>query len=384
MWKTKAAPFLFTKRGIFYFSRRIPADLAGHYRCDRITISLRTKSLRAAQARAAALGGKLDQDWLSLRWQSKEDQFSRFLSDRVVAAKLVSSAPTLSEAAKVYVEEKGKGRPQTFHQAVDRVVSRMIAVAGDKPIDTFTREEANALRNAFRAKGLTTASIKRAFNVIRAMVNFVAREVGLDEIRTFSSIYFGEDEAEAKAKRSSFGDSELKTIQVLCRELDDQPRWLIGLISDSGMRLAEAAGLVTEDVVLDDKHPHIKLRPHPWRSLKTQGSARIIPLVGVSLWAAQRAVSASTNGFLFPKYCNDQECKANSASAALNKWMSPRVSKGGVVHSFRHSLRDRLRAVECPRDIVDRLGGWTVDGIGETYGKGYPIQVLHKWMEMIV
>ncbi|CDL00157.1 putative Site-specific recombinase; phage integrase family (fragment) [Magnetospirillum gryphiswaldense MSR-1 v2] len=211
---TKAAPFIFSKRGIFYFTRRIPSDLSGHYRCSRITLSLRTRSIRAAQARAAALAGKLDQDWLSLRWQSKDDQFSRFLSDRVVAARLISNAPTLSEAAKIYVEAKQAGRPQTFHQAVDRIVSRMVAVAGDKPIDTFTREEANALRNAFRAKGLTTASIKRAFNVIRAMVNFVARELGLDEIRTFSSIYFGESDGETKTKRSPFGDAELKTIQA--------------------------------------------------------------------------------------------------------------------------------------------------------------------------
>ncbi len=147
---TKAAPFIFRKRGIFYFTRRIPSDLSGRYRCSRVTISLRTRSLRAAQACAAALAGKLDQDWLSLRWQSKDDQFSRFLSDRVVAARLISSAPTLSEAAKLYVEAKQKGRSQTFHQAADRVVSRMIAVAGDKPIDTFTREEANALRNGLR------------------------------------------------------------------------------------------------------------------------------------------------------------------------------------------------------------------------------------------
>ncbi|CDL00154.1 putative DNA breaking-rejoining enzymes [Magnetospirillum gryphiswaldense MSR-1 v2] len=169
----------------------------------------------------------------------------------------------------------------------------------------------------------------------------------------------------------------------MCQDLDDEPRWLIGLISDSGMRLAEAAGLTKDDVVLNDKFPHINLRPHPWRQLKTQSSARIVPLVGVSLWAAQRAVAVSTNAFLFPKYCDEQECKANSASAALNKWMSPRVPKGCVVHSFRHSLRDRLRAIECPRDIVDRLGGWTVDGIGEAYGNGYPIHVLHKWMEAI-
>ena len=43
----------------------------------------------------------------------------------------------------------------------------------------------------------------------------------------------------------------------------------------------------------------------------------------------------------------------NSASAALNKWLRNYAPEGCVVHSFRHSMRDRLRAVECPKEIID-------------------------------
>jgi len=59
------------------------------------------------------------------------------------------------------------------------------------------------------------------------------------------------------------------------------------------------------------------------------------------------------------------------------------VTDGSVIHSFRHSLRDRLRAVECPSDIVDRIGGWTTEGVGQGYGSGYPLSVLTKWMSLI-
>ena len=45
-------------------------------------------------------------------------------------------------------------------------------------------------------------------------------------------------------------------------------RWLVALISDTGMRLAEAAGLKTEDLKLNQEHPHITLKPYPHRSLK--------------------------------------------------------------------------------------------------------------------
>ena len=54
-----------------------------------------------------------------------------------------------------------------------------------------------------------------------------------------------------------------------------------------------------------------------------------------------------------------------------------------VIHGLRHSLRDRLRAVECPSDIIDAIGGWTTTGVGHGYGKGYSLDVLDKWMRKI-
>ena len=51
-------------------------------------------------------------------------------------------------------------------------------------------------------------------------------------------------------------------------------------------------------------------------------------------------------------------------TAALNKWLKPRVPAGCVIHSFCHSLRDRLRAIEYPADIIDAIGGWTTEGVG--------------------
>ena len=77
--------------------------------------------------------------------------------------------------------------------------------------------------------------------------------------------------------------------------------------------------------------------------------------------------------FDFPRKCNEQTHNSNSASAALNKWLKPMVSEGCVVHSFRHSMRDRLRAVECPKEIIDQIGGWSSSDVGESYGEGVPL-----------
>ena len=44
------------------------------------------------------------------------------------------------------------------------------------------------------------------------------------------------------------------------------------------------------------------------------------------------------------RYTSLKGCNANSASAALNKWLKEKLSDDYVIHGFRHSFRDRLRA----------------------------------------
>ena len=57
-----------------------------------------------------------------------------------------------------------------------------------------------------------------------------------------------------------------------------------------------------------------------------------------------------------------------------------RVPAGCVIHSFRHSLRDRLRAVQCPSDMIDQIGGWSAAGVGQSYGDGYGLVSLKDWL----
>ena len=51
--------------------------------------------------------------------------------------------------------------------------------------------------------------------------------------------------------------------------------------------------------------------------------------------------------------------------------------------SFHRSLRDRLRTVECPADIIDAIGGWVTEGIGHQYGQGHSLTVTHGWMKKL-
>ena len=39
--------------------------------------------------------------------------------------------------------------------------------------------------------------------------------------------------------------------------------------------------------------------------------------------------------------------------------------------SFRHSLNDSLRALNCPSEIIDEIGGLPKGSVGEGYGEGF-------------
>ena len=128
----------------------------------------------------------------------------------------------------------------------------------------------------------------------------------------------------------------------------------------------------------------MNIRSHPWRSLKTASSTRIIPLVGSAKWAAERILTQPADSkFAFPNYNDGQRTSANSASAALNKWLKGNIGEGYTMHSFRHSMRDRLRAVECPSDVIDQIGGWLTQGVGNAYGEGYPTNILVKQLARV-
>ena len=166
--------------------------------------------------------------------------------------------------------------------------------------------------------------------------------------------------------------------------IDDEARWLVALISKTGMRFSEAASLHIDDIKLDCEIPHIDLKPHAWRCLKTRGSQRQMPLVGASLWAARRVKeTGTTSPYALPRYTPAKGTNANSASAAINQWLKPRVPKGCVIHSFRHSLIDRLRAVQCPSDMIDHIGGWSTAGVGKLYGEGYGLTATKEFFRQM-
>jgi integrase len=86
---------------------------------------------------------------------------------------------------------------------------------------------------------------------------------------------------------------------------------------------------------------------------------------------------------LFPRYERDGLIFATHASNAVNKWLK-RDYDGLTCHCLRHTMRDRLRAVEAPFELIDQIGGWaSVGSVGASYGWGYKVDALRRWLEKI-
>jgi integrase len=299
----------------------------------------------------------------------------------VPKAQLDSSFPTIEDALELYLAVKGQSKGKLFFSHARRNISYVIACLGSRPLDCYSSADAATFRQWLIDKKLSNTSLVRIFGVVKAVVNFSIKEQGLECKNSFSGVYIP---AENNKKRYSVKGKELKSLQDECVLLDDDIRWLVALISDTGMRLSEAVGLLVDDLVLDSEQPHIKLVLHPHRRLKTGASERTIPLVGSSLWAAKRIKENSSSKFCFSRYCTENSCNSNSASAAINKWIKKVISSEAVIHGLRHGFRDRLRAAEAPMDMIDQLGGWSLRSVGQGYGDGYQLDLLHRWMEKIV
>jgi len=371
----------YIKRDVYYFSRVIPSDLKHHYSKPRIIQSLKTKSVRRATVASKMLSAKLDDYWLGLRLKQVDVPTSHLLVSGATV-NLESNLPTIDEALETYLRIRGRGKSDLFFSHTRRSIKYLTDCLGSRSLDQYTSADAAQLRDWFVLRGLAIASIKRNFGSIKAVVNFVVLEQGLDCSNPFSGVYLHSDNSSKKRRPIPIGN--LKILQQRCVVMDDDLRHLVSLISDTGMRLSEAAGLMKSDFNVDCDYPHLVIQPYSHRSLKTLSSERTVPLVGNSLWAARQIIGTTDSEYCFPRYTSASGCNANSASAAINKWIKTVAGPEAVIHGLRHSFRDRLRAVEAPSEVIDQLGGWSLKSVGQGYGDGYQLNVLTKWLKKIV
>lgn len=265
--------YLFTKRGVYYFSRRGPKALQPSFNKNRVVVCLRTRSPAKAQKAADQLAALLESVWNQAHLER--------LGLRVLPGGPITPASKpesqeslwavrLSDAYDIYVRLKGRGKGKAFRAYTDRNLGYALDCLGDASIATIGPANEGRFREFLIEKGLITSSVQRVFATVRAAVNIAISEHGLDCTNPFSGTLI--PEVGERKVRPPVPDVDILSIQRACISADDDKRWLIALIIDTGLRLAEAVGLVRGDFRLDGDIPYVQVKAYPWRTLKTPSS----------------------------------------------------------------------------------------------------------------
>ena len=323
--------YLFTKRGTFYYSRRVPAAVRQQFGKPRFVRCLHTSHRGKAERLSLELSSRLENIWDRLRLDVVT--FDRIVEPRASGAQNLShrpkapppkapavpTSPTLADALDLYIRLKAPGKGALFEAHARRNMASFVEAVGSIRLSDMRKTHGGQFRDHLLAQGLSSSSINRVFSSVKAVLNLAIREWDIDATNPLVGTFI--PDVGTRKKRVPFTDAEIIAIQCECRALNDDKRWLLALISDTGMRLAEAAGILVGDIRLEEPVPHVVVQDHPWRRLKTISSERAIPLVGASLWAAESVVNhrSENSEFAFPRYTSATATNSNSASAALNK-----------------------------------------------------------------
>jgi integrase len=283
----------------------------------------------------------------------------------------------LSEAFVVYLENHQKGQDRKFQEAQHQHWSKLVALTGDISLAGLTREHARQYRDHRILQGVRTASVQREIAVIKAVINVAAREIPLNIKNPFDSLTI-QNMNEDSVGRQPYSHQEIQILIEAAAEKDDEKRRIVIVLALTGARLAEIVGLRKQDV--DIAAATIHIRHHATRAVKTAASERVVPLLSYAMAAVQKQMAESSTEFLFPSYANTGQTNSDSASAALNKW-AKNIVAGKSMHSFRHSMRDELRAVMCPETMAKEIGGWSSkNDVSVGYGQGYPLELKREWL----
>ncbi|MDG4648029.1 tyrosine-type recombinase/integrase [Roseibacterium sp. SDUM158017] len=308
------------------------------------------------------------------------------LAQALLNRKRPAPALTLEDALEVYVTERlGGGESAEHRPAMVRLerVMRLAAEAGlpaSTPLVGLTREHARKVRDHMASRSrqgsegerVSPASVKRELGLLRTMISYGARELGLlDLVNPFEKLPIEGATAATGARvsaREKVDPLPPKVAAAMRIKLAGDLLLIWRLLEGTGCRLGEVTGLRVSDVRLDAESPHLRIEWHEGRRLKTLSSIRSVPLVGDALEAAKEALAAAAGGdFLFPRYARERG--ADAASAALMKHLRGfTTDKRHKVHSLRHGMKDRMRKAGVDKAAQDVVLGHAAPNIGETYG----------------
>lgn len=361
------------------------AKLEGHENIanDRMAAARNLAQRRGYRYMPATAVAQLPIEALLARVESTVDGAGRFDRREADAALGLASPPllTVNKVLETFYEVaaedlKGKNTDQIRRWKNPRIkaTKNFIEVIGDKALPDIATEDMYAFRKWWVDRvleGETRAdTANKDFTHLIGTWKRVARSKGIQLGFSTEGLMLRTDK-EKDDVRPPFSRDWIVTKLLAQGALDrlntDARLIILGMIN-TGYRPSEGAGLLSDEIRLDTKVPHIQIQKNKNRALKTAHSKRIIPLTGVSLEAFRQARSG------FPRYAE------NSAglSAVVNKFLRENKlleTEGHSLYSLRHSFEDRMLTAGIDERVRRDMLGHSLNR--ERYGSGGDLAFLH-------
>jgi integrase len=424
------AAHLFQRNGIWYFRRRVPADLAELDPRVEVTRSTRTRNYASAAIVAQKINSELETFWQALRLNgpARANSVSEFEQAVKVARalgvpyrpaaeiaggdfaeivrrlalleqkQLKDSRPAavavfgvvkppgilISELFERYEEHardklRGKSEDQIrkWRNPRLRAISNLIEVVGDKALDEITRDDTLNFRawwlDRVTVEEYDPGSANKDLGHLRVMFKELERTLRLKLENPFGDLRIaGEQHNKRTAYPEQFVREHFLSGDHLSR-LNPEARAITIMVAMTGMRPSEVATLTESRIFLTANIPYVKVAPEG-RQLKTRHSMRDMPLVGLALETMREFKSG------FPRY----RAEPDSFSATANKALSAaglRPTPEYTVYSLRHTFKDRLIALEAPERVQDALMGHAVREV--EYGRGPSLEQCATWIARV-
>jgi integrase len=419
---------LFQRKGVWYFRRRVPSDLAELDPRVDVTRTTRTRNHATAVIVAQKINAELEAFWSALRegnvrpgkdpaadfekavrlarslgvaYRPAGDLLSGDLSEIVRRLslleenRLTGSAPAATavlgtakkpsiNVSQLFVKFEAHGRDRLVGKSDDQVrkwrnpriraVKNFVDVVGDRALEAISRDDALDFRawwlDRVLEENYDPGSANKDLGHLKAMFQELEQAWRLKLDNPFEGLRVsGERHNKRTAYPEKFVRENFLAGDRLSR-LNDEARAITIMVATTGMRPSEVAALTESRIFVRANVPYVSVEPEA-RQLKTRHSERDMPLVGLALETMREFQSG------FPRYRDAPD----TLSATVNKALTEaglRPTPEYTLYSLRHTFKDRLIAIEAPERVQDALMGHAVREV--EYGAGPSLEQRATWL----
>lgn len=249
-----------------------------------------------------------------------------------------------------------------------------------KPLKDCDRNDGRKLVAHFLSEGMEPPTIQKRIGWLVSAVNYAIKEgKGNLTLNPFSGIAPKRTVKEKQeARRLPLDPADIELCKRNLHKLSDPDQLLFRLYATTGMRTAEAFQINGEQQTKGIRWVEV--------GTKTEQSWRKVPFPKQLLPYLPKAFK----GPLFGGAKNDlSDAAVKRLAAAASKRLNRFLRDIGITdprktaYSTRHRAKDILREAECRDEIAEAIFGRDETSTGDTYGEGYPMHVLKKWIDKI-